>query len=474
MIWPLLLAAFVGICAAVVLTRVPFLGEVRTIALTGKRAVRAMSRRGASDHWKEKMLQASAWRTIRATGRLIAIFVALGGAVWLFVEVVERVLYPNFAAIMVSPLGLVSATVGAALWGVFQRSAARKVGRSEYSGIEKLMHRLVLGNRGVAEACFDFDQRMTRSRQRPVDGDGHVFVAGLARSGTTALMRAVHDSGQFRSLQYQDMPFVLAPTLWQNLRRKDAANLMKERAHGDGVMVGQQSPECLDEVFWRIFDGDRYIGPEAMRIHRPSDELQRKYQSYVAAILTTSQEKRYLSKNNNNILRLPALKAMFPEAHILLMFRDPLDHASSLLRQHRKFSQRQAQDPFVSEYMAWLAHHEFGSGHLPFVAEVAEGLPRDGLIYWLRQWSAVYARLLDTAPSDALFICYEELCDDPSIWATIAERLGIEAGDVTFKRPRHEPIEVDACSDALAYAREIYARLRTRSALQRQQAIAAE
>ena len=45
----------------------------------------------------------------------------------------------------------------------------------------------------------------------------HVFVSGLARSGTTILLNALYESDEFASLSYKDMPFVLAPNLWSKL-----------------------------------------------------------------------------------------------------------------------------------------------------------------------------------------------------------------------------------------------------------------
>ena len=78
----------------------------------------------------------------------------------------------------------------------------------------------------------------------------HVFISGLARAGTTVLMRKFHATGLYRSLTYRDMPFVLAPNLWRRLSlisRREIENA--ERAHGDNLFVNIDSPESLDEVF---------------------------------------------------------------------------------------------------------------------------------------------------------------------------------------------------------------------------------
>lgn len=466
MIGQLLIVAVIGMGAAAALRRLPLVEQARIFSQTSHRAIRALGRSGASDHWKERMLRGCALRTLRATAITVGLLGAFVLAISSIVFVLDGLFDLAVFDVLLAPSGLIAATFGGFLWLALAKVVPRKQ-NSDYGLLERIMHRLVLGNRGIAEACFDMDQRIVRGSTMRVEEGAHVFVVGLARAGTTALMRTIHDSGAFRSLLYEDMPFVLAPNLWQKLRRpRRDAEAMQERAHGDGLMVSQKSPECLDEVFWRVFDGEAYIGQKEMLPHHPSAELQKKFRAYVAAILNTTPEKRYISKNNNNIIRLPAIHAMFPNAHILVMFRDPLDHATSLLRQHRRFTERQTDDPFVGAYMNWLAHHEFGAGHLPFAPEAAEGSSPNELLYWLRQWSAVYERLLKEAPNNATFICYEGLCDDPALWPVIAEKLDIPEGAPDLKKPHHKPIPLAGSDDALVYARDVYDRLVARSEAQ--------
>ena len=58
----------------------------------------------------------------------------------------------------------------------------------------------------MREATFDFESSSTSMAQ---NNDNHVFVMGLARSGTTVLLNALYESSEFASLSYKDMPFVL-------------------------------------------------------------------------------------------------------------------------------------------------------------------------------------------------------------------------------------------------------------------------
>lgn len=300
---------------------------------------------------------------------------------------------------------------------------------------DRLLHRAALQVRAVAEMSFDIDQR-TSSFDKNMARDGrHVFVSGLARAGTTILLRRIYASGSFCSLTYRNMPFVLAPHIWG--RRGAMAGGMSapvERAHGDRILIDIDSPESLDEVFWRVFEGDRYIARTHLRPHDPDDDVMNSYAAYVAAILHADAKgrTRYLSKNNNNILRLGSIGRTFPQATILVPFRHPLAHASSLLRQHRNFSSQQQADPFVRSYMTWLVHHEFGLDHRPFKFDGSNSRPPsmdelEQVDYWLNLWLQTYAFLEKSAPKNAIFVCYEDLCENPLVWSRLAAICGIEA-----------------------------------------------
>lgn len=308
---------------------------------------------------------------------------------------------------------------------------------ANYGRLDRLLHRLALGSDGIAEISFAIDQAITRKRPGVTEGR-HVFVSGLARAGTTILMRRIHNSGAFRSLTYADMPFALAPNFWWILRGRRIRDLgATERAHGDGLMVEADSPESLDEVFWRVFDGPSYIGQNHLLPHRPDENVLARYRDYVGAILASGAIDRYLSKNNNNILRLQSLQRIFPNASFLIPFRHPFEQAASLLRQHCRFIEAQAADPFTRDYMGWLVHHEFGADHRAFATHDESEHSPHSLSYWIEQWLGVYRWVLETAPENAVFVCYEDLCDNPLVWARLTNRLGIADGGrntITFTR----------------------------------------
>jgi hypothetical protein len=300
----------------------------------------------------------------------------------------------------------------------------------DYSFPERLLHRLALHYGPIADMSFDLDQLTLHANPSDIVLQRHVFVSGLARAGTTVLMRRFHATGQYRSLTYRDMPFVLAPNLWRRLSQISRRDIQRsERAHGDNLLVDADSPESLDEVFWRIFAGDEYLESYRLKPHAPDAELVEKYVRYVNAILSAHEPRldRYLSKNNNNILRLGTIHRAFPNALLLIPFREPLQHAHSLLRQHLRFSELQAKQEFVLSYMTWLGHHEFGLDHRPFQFEGARPAhyAPDTLDYWLELWCETYSWLEGSKPGAALFVCYEDLCTRAQTWARLAELAAI-------------------------------------------------
>ena len=122
---------------------------------------------------------------------------------------------------------------------------------NNYSWLQQKLHQLALSSQFMREITFDVETYLISTKEM---NDNHVFVAGLARSGTTILLNALYKSNQFSSLSYQDMPFVLAPNLWSRLSfNKQDSNLV-ERAHGDGIKIDTSSPEAFEEIFWKTFD----------------------------------------------------------------------------------------------------------------------------------------------------------------------------------------------------------------------------
>jgi hypothetical protein len=191
------------------------------------------------------------------------------------------------------------------------------------------------------------------------------------------------------------------------------------------------------------------------------DETIRDFRRYVALILKRYGADRYLSKNNNNILRLASIIEAFPAARILVPYRDPFQQAWSLLRQNRRFRELHQADAFAESYMRWLVHHEFGADHRPFEwgQAHAAGYDADTLDYWLAQWVGAYGHLVleaDRFPESIMPVSYEEFCSRPDrAWARISAFAGLEDASVpTGLRPseaeRGAPVDPDLMAAAAA------------------------
>jgi hypothetical protein len=292
--------------------------------------------------------------------------------------------------------------------------------------MSRFLHRVALGNPWIAEASFDLEQALLRPG--PVLDEEHVFVCGLARAGTTILMRMLYETQEFHTLTYRHMPFVLMPGLWRRLStRHRKFSSLSERAHGDGILVGFDSPEAFEEVFWITYCSPDYVKHDHLSAHNPDTSEVASFKRFLGSVMASAggSVRRYLSKNNNNLLRLPILHRQFQKSSFLVPFRNPLQHSQSLLQQHVRFSMMQRNDPFVLEYMKWLGHYEFGAGHLPFFQPVRSACAPDRVDYWLQLWIQVYERVMELDGGRIFFICFEDLCNRPAdsideLWSRIS------------------------------------------------------
>lgn len=290
-----------------------------------------------------------------------------------------------------------------------------------YGFFSRVMHKVALGSKGVAQTSFDIDQAIAAKQlDLPrTDDIQPVYVTGLARAGTTLLTNLIYQSGLYRSLTYRDMPFVLMPVLWRKLSASFQSRENKqERAHGDGMLVGYDSPEEFEEVFWRIFCEQDYIFDDRLTPHDVSTETADLYKDYIRRLCAMDGKTRYLAKNNNNVLRLESLCQIWPQSKIIIAFRDPLTQAQSLLAQHKRFLEQQQEDRFVERYMSWLGHYEFGQNHKPCCLNQdhrpSSYEDRQTLDYWVGYWTHLYSHLLAfQSKPQVTFICYEDLCGRP-------------------------------------------------------------
>jgi hypothetical protein len=313
-----------------------------------------------------------------------------------------------------------------------------------YSLLDRQIHRMALSSRFARRGAFELELLLAQVLGRPKSeasssswlghSGGPVFVCGLARSGTTVLLRALNRLESLHSLTYRDMPFVMAPGLWRMISGSSRRAMeATERAHGDDLLVDYDSPEAFEEVFWSTFEpgaaAQGCVGQQP-----PSDETLaafRRYRELVAnpplqaVRAQPSTSRRYLSKNNNNLVRLTALCSE-PSATVLLAYRHPLEVARSLHAQHQRFSALHARDAFGRSYMSWLGHFEFGLDHRPYCFArpgMNPALHPDAPDYWLDYWIAVHEHVLTLTHPAIHLVEHQALREQPRAMLTRVLRI---------------------------------------------------
>lgn len=310
---------------------------------------------------------------------------------------------------------------------------------TKYSTLERVLHRQFLGDTAIAEVM---SKALLLKSKSHITSSRHVFVTGLARSGTTALLNKIDSTAEFASFRYKYMPFIFSPTLAKFFGHLSSRNNLesKERIHGDGILFNTGSPECLDEPYW-IKNSPEYVREKKILVPvETAADVIRGYSLLLDAFARLEGKDRVVVKNNNNHLRLPSLVSFFPYSIFLVVFREPLSHANSLLSQHKRFIKLQNNDPFILEYMELLGHWEFGQGMLPFIYKGEQynhltSLNNLSLDYWISQWIYTYEWILNTGVllnKNVIAVCYEDLCSNDTLWKIISQKCLIVNSDSPF------------------------------------------
>jgi len=331
----------------------------------------------------------------------------------------------------------------AAVWLV-GRYRGRNRPRSAYSGVDQLTHRIAFAGPAVQLTAADLEDRLFAKSIRETSTEPPIFITSLPRAGTTILLEALSALPSVATHLYRDMPFVMAPMLWSRLsgmfRKKSQ---LTERAHGDGIYVGYDSPEAFEEIIWRAFWPEKFHDRTIdlwSRNDAKADAaafFDRHFRKIV--LLRSNGKGRYVSKNNNNMARLDLLPDLFPGAEIIVPLREPAEHAASLLRQHENFLRQHSLDPFVERYMRDIGHLEFGNLHVPFSFPGFDASAHSPLepSYWLEYWIAAYQMTLERA--DRLHcVTQERACERPkAVMDTLCERIGLDASGFDLTRLFH-------------------------------------
>lgn len=302
-------------------------------------------------------------------------------------------------------------------WGLFSVGATlpflrRPKHDGPYSPIQQLFHHLVLDHPYVGRMLFKREAKRVLKGQA-IPEQPFLIVTGLARAGTTSLLNLLSETGAFASLNYRHMPFLMAPGTWARWHKPTTAQA-QERSHGDGIEVSLESNEALEEYFFSAYDG--YVKESQLKEYALSEARAADYATYRALVCAEQGGGLYLAKNNNTLLRYASLSKHFPAMRTVVLFRQPIFHASSLMDMHMHFSAEQEKDPFFLTYMNWLGHFEFGQNVKAFTWSDGSGMPVHAPVTlddWLERWIAYYERALALKNDQMLLLSYDRYCAQP-------------------------------------------------------------
>lgn len=303
----------------------------------------------------------------------------------------------------------------------------------EVSWFQDLSGRLLDGNSRFLIRLANLETRWNEPRISDIPIDRPIYIAGLARSGSTLLLEVLGSHPAAATHRYRDFPLVQIP-LWWNwfIERAGGSNPKPvERAHRDGIHITPDSPEAMEEILWMAFFKDCH-DPTAdnvlARIQNP--EFEAFYSAHIRKLLHLRGGTRYVAKGNYNLARLEYLHALFPEARFVIPVREPIAHVASLVKQDRLFRSAETENPKVLDYMRRAGHYEFGLDKRPLNLGNNEAVREIQALWnggeeirgYTRYWALVYGYVADLLEANkplarrTMLVSYEGLCDAPETW----------------------------------------------------------
>jgi sulfotransferase family protein len=251
-----------------------------------------------------------------------------------------------------------------------------------------------------------------------------IFVSGVARSGSTILTEVISQHPQMACHHYSDFPVTWIPYWWNSLRKHLPLPQQEpqERAHRDRLMITSDSPEAVEEVLWMHFfpAAHKPDRSHVMGAQESHPQFEKYYRDHIRKLLLVKDRQRYLAKNNYHATRLEYLLQLFPDARFIIPVRDPVQQVASLIKQHRLFSQQNAEDSRVSRQLQLSGHYEFGPLRCPIIVNETRqthyGQDLEDVAWYANQWADVYGFLQQRMKDNpelakaCLVIPYEEIC----------------------------------------------------------------
>ena len=290
---------------------------------------------------------------------------------------------------------------------------------------------LIANTAGFWVGLGNLESSAHRSELDDIRIDRPIYVAGLARSGSTILLELLSSHPDCATHRYRDYPPIYTPLFWNRafaqIYKSDTPAV--ERAHKDRILVTPDSPEAMEEVLWMRFFANRHDADTSQVLDAATSNpaFEKFYTDHIRKILLVRNGRRYLAKGNYNISRLAYLQKLFPDARFLVPVREPRGHVASLLKQHRLFCQQETEDARVLRHMQRVGHYEFGLDRRtlnlgdPVRARSVVELWKagDDVRGLARHWATVYGFVLDQLERDPALaghvriVRYEDACSRP-------------------------------------------------------------
>ena len=279
--------------------------------------------------------------------------------------------------------------------------------------------------------CGNLESRLFADLLEPVSIRQPIYIAGLARSGSTVLLETVASHPGVASHRYRDFPFVFTPYWWNRFldRSPRKQGVPKPRVHADGLVVSSESPEALEEPLWMAFFPQAHDSHSSQVLSTETShrDFEAFYRNHVRKVLVIRSGDRYACKGNYHISRLEYLLTLFPDARFIIPIRQPRDHVASLMKQHCLFTEGETRHPRSLLQMRACGHFEFGLDRRAIHFGDSEAVSAVERLWnggeevrgWARYWSHVYGFLAQRlAANEALrratvVVRFEDLCGQP-------------------------------------------------------------
>jgi len=278
--------------------------------------------------------------------------------------------------------------------------------------------RAALGREALRYVARPLDWTLGRWERRRMDRAGGVetpvvLIVGAPRTGSTLLYQVltahlpVSYPSNFTEL-FSRAPITATVKLGRLARRK----VTYRSYYGNTASLG--SPNDAFSIWNRWLGEDRYQVPDHISPERAAN-LRSFFAAWEAAF-----GRPFLNKNNRNTAAVRLLATALPTARFIIIRRDPLFVAQSLLEARQTVQG----DP----YAGWgLAANQEPNG-TDRLADVADQV--------LRIDSMLEAQLAEIDPARVLEVGYTELCAEPAqVVGRVAVWLGMEAQQLEQLEP---------------------------------------